>query len=282
MKKNPFIFIHIPKCAGTTLHKIINKNYEKNELYTIGMDPHVPIKNSIENFKNFPIEKRNKIKCLKGHMPFGLHLYLSNNPRYITILRDPVRRVVSHYNYAKNYKYHYLYETINENKLTLYDYVYNDITPEINNGQVRLLAGIKSQDTVYGNEDCDESTLKRGLINIEKHFIACGILSDFDEFLVAISEYFKWKNIYYFKRNVKSNYLEIENIDSKTLSLIERKNKLDLILYDKIRKGNKYNFQVKNLGARVVKFKKINKIHKMTYGNLYKYVKMIYQKISNN
>ncbi len=52
---------------------------------------------SITQLKNMPEEKRNKIRCLKGHMPFGLHKYLLNSSVYLTVLREPIERVISHY-----------------------------------------------------------------------------------------------------------------------------------------------------------------------------------------
>jgi ribosomal protein L22 len=84
-KNKTVIFLHIPKTAGTTLHSIIERQYPSSVVHTIdGRRVH----QSIAQLKDMSEEKRSKIKCLKGHIPFGLHEYLPGSSAYITFKRS--------------------------------------------------------------------------------------------------------------------------------------------------------------------------------------------------
>jgi len=88
------IFLHIPEAAGSTLHRIINRQYPPSSRYHVEGGR---VKQSIDELKSLPEDERAGILCLKGLMHFGLHELLPRPVHYITILRDPVERAVSHY-----------------------------------------------------------------------------------------------------------------------------------------------------------------------------------------
>jgi hypothetical protein len=132
------IFLHIPKAAGTSLHRIIGRQYPQPSIFSIdGAD----VYGSIEEFKGLSESQRARIACLKGHMPFGLHRYLPQPCAYITFLRDPIDRIVSHYYFVLRTPSHYLYEQVTSQRMTLDDYVRSGISGELSNGQTKLLAG---------------------------------------------------------------------------------------------------------------------------------------------
>ena len=102
----PEIFLHIPKAGGSTLYKIIGRNYNRNKIFHIHG---AKIKESILNFKNLNYEGLDSIKILTGHMGFGLHNHFQNESIYFTLLRNPVDRIISHYYYVLRKPNHYLY-----------------------------------------------------------------------------------------------------------------------------------------------------------------------------
>ena len=99
------IFLHIPKAAGTTLNRIFRRRYRKSDIYMFDGSYE-----KLDTFKKLPPERRRQIRLLCGHMPFGMHKYLLRLADYITILRDPVDRIVSHYFYVRRKTTHYLHE----------------------------------------------------------------------------------------------------------------------------------------------------------------------------
>src|SRR5678815_616084 len=88
--KPTVIFLHIPKTAGSTLDKIIDHQYKRTSIFTRAYI-------SMDEFKILPEAHREKIRVLRGHMHFGVHEYLPQSSIYITILRNPIDRVISHY-----------------------------------------------------------------------------------------------------------------------------------------------------------------------------------------
>ena len=72
----------------------------------------------------------------------------SGETTYITVLRDPVDRIASHYYYAKRYPTHYLHKEITGRNMSLQDYASARLSDELDNGQVRMLAGVVNEKTV--------------------------------------------------------------------------------------------------------------------------------------
>lgn len=223
------ISIHIPKAGGTTLHKVIERQYPKQSTFTIDG---LHVRESIEQFKSLPREERARIQCLTGHMPFGLHTYLSEPTTYITMLRDPIDRIISHYYFVKRAPRHYLYKEVISRNMDLEEYVSSGISSELNNGQVRLISGVEAVDTVFGHNPVSTDILEVAKRNLCEHFIAVGLCERFDESLFLFSSLLGWKNIYYVKENVTQTRPSKQEIRLQTLKTIEKHNELDMELYE--------------------------------------------------
>ena len=90
--KRKVIFVHIPKCGGISVERSIHKALGGNDIFNIG--------------KIIKIPKRSHVKSCKG---LGLHSTMKDYRRYyegrfpefykFSIVRNPWRRMVSHYEY---------------------------------------------------------------------------------------------------------------------------------------------------------------------------------------
>lgn len=217
------IFLHIPKAAGSTLHPVLERHYCKRTYRTIT----VPAQ--LEAFKQLPVAERQSIRLLKGHMPFGMHAWLEGRSRYVTLLRHPVERVVSHYYYVKRNPCHYLHHRLAKG-MSLADFAGAGLSGELDNGQVRLLSG-HDQDIPCG--ECPHDLLDTARHNIELHFAVAGLTERFDESLVLMRIELGWRwNPYYLNRNVTKNKPGVKQIGPVALRAIERANPLDFELYD--------------------------------------------------
>ena len=157
-KMQRMVFIHIPKAAGTSLRAILFSQHEKDRIFTI-------YKNAaerVEEFKVLPEERRHHFTLVAGHMPFGIHEYFPEST-YVTMLRRPVDRVVSHYYYALKNPDHYLHDQAR--KMSLKEYVSAGLSGELDNGQVRQLAD--RGDEHYGN--CGRDMLDLAKTNLARH-----------------------------------------------------------------------------------------------------------------
>jgi len=223
------IFIHIPKAAGTTFYQVLNHQYKAQHIQYIkeGMSK----QRSIDAFRKLPEEKKTRLRCIRGHMPFGLHQWLPKPATYITILRNPVNRVLSQYYYIRRTPVHPLHSELIEKNVSLEAYVRMMSDINTTNLQTRWLAGYVDFDSVMPPyEDLPADALDLAKENIENFFSVCGLTERFDESLLLMRRIHGWKNVYYIRRNVGKRRSSKEQPSTATLRLIEKHEEKDLEL----------------------------------------------------
>ncbi|MBW8011346.1 MAG: sulfotransferase family protein [Chloroflexi bacterium] len=221
------IFLHIPKTAGITLNRIIDRQFNKEEIFHIHGDELI-LQEAGDTLKDVEIEIRNNLKLIRGHFQYGLHKHISQTASYFTLLRDPIERVISQYYYVKRDRDHLLHDKVENGKMGLDEYIESGITPEVNNGQTRLISG---EDHLYAYGKCTPELLDLAKKNIQSHFSIVGLLERFEESLILLKLHYGWKKLYYVVRNVSQNRLPRSEISKDTIALIKKYNQLDIELY---------------------------------------------------
>jgi len=251
------IFIHIPKSGGMTLQRILEKQYTSDTIFTINSKT---FHESIKQFKHLPEPQRRSIRLLKGHMFFGLHEFLPMPCHYITILRNPIERIISHYYYVIQNPTHYLYQDVISQNMNLRDYVYSGLSPELDNCQTRLLSGVQEPIEVG---QCSVELLEKAKTNLKSHFAVVGLLERFNETLILFKRLFAWKTPFYIRRNQTRKPSDHKTISPELLEAIITTNQLDIELY----KYGKELFeqlilkQDKFFKAEVVRFSLVNQLY---------------------
>lgn len=219
MKNERLIFLHLPKNAGTSMNSILKKNYSSDEIYEVRFN--VDRSGNLEEFKGMPQDDRDKIKFLSGHFNFGLHTYFSNPFQYVSMMRHPVERTVSFYNYIKRKENHRLKDVVKDKSLIECVREVKDF--DVVNGQARKLSGT----------DDESLMLEKALENIDNHFAFMGIQEYFEESILLLGH----------KLNTKVGYLSHLNkagadhqIDNQLIEEIEKLNQVDLELYEIMKK----------------------------------------------
>jgi len=83
------IYMHMPKCAGRSIQNLLSQNTKK---WTVVNDSDV--------LDIVPIEAVNQFDIIMGHLHWGvLGKEKFSNYNIITVLRDPLKRAISHYNH---------------------------------------------------------------------------------------------------------------------------------------------------------------------------------------
>lgn len=218
MDREALIFLHIPKTAGTTLNRIIESQYSPFAIFTI--DPY-GIRPTVKRLKELPERRRRRLRVVRGHMPFGIHEFLPQGATYITMLREPVARVLSAYYFVLRRPLNPLHRKLKKERLRVEDCL--RLFPHRQNLQCRFIAGIG--DAAID----DERLLDIAKQNLTTSFSVVGICERFEESLILISKRFGWEIPFYENQRVLKNRPAVE---PHLADLIKEHNRLDIELYD--------------------------------------------------
>jgi len=216
--REALIFLHIPKTAGTTLNRIIEAQYSPFAIYTI--DPH-RFRATAERLKELSEKRRRRLRVVRGHLYYGLHQCLPQGASYITMLRDPVARVLSAYHFVLRRPLNPLHRKMKKERLTVEDCL--QLFPNRHNLQCKLIAGVKNP------EFNDERLLELAKDNLTRSFSVVGISERFEESLVLMAKTFGWDIRFYENRKVAKHRPATE---SHLAELIRAHNRLDVELYE--------------------------------------------------
>ena len=218
MDRKAQIFLHIPKTAGTTLNRIIDRQYSPFEIFTI--DPH-RVKASSERLRQSSEQRRRRLRVVRGHLPYGIHEFLPQGATYITMLREPVARVLSAYHFVLRRPLNPLHRKVIRERLRVEDCL--RLFPERRNTQCRFVAGIEDMSI------SDDRLLAKAQDHLAKAFSVVGISERFEESLMLFSTAFGWDIPFY--RNCRVAKVRPQ-IDPGTADMIREYNRLDLELYE--------------------------------------------------
>ncbi len=213
------IFLHVPKTAGTTLNRLIEWEYPLLQIYSV--DP-VLFNWSYKHLRNLPPARLRKFRMFKGHMVFGLHEILPQPATYITVLRDPVDRVISAFYFMRNYKLHPLYWKLRRENWSLEDFVHRS---QRTNVQSKIVAGAEYE------TPCTAEIAAQAIEHVKNDFDVVGLSERFEESLALMKLRFGWKLASYSSFNVTRTRPKKRDLPPATLDLIAEKNAFDVALY---------------------------------------------------
>jgi len=212
--KEMLAFTHIPKAAGTTLQHLLRSNF-----FARYCEARILSKRSTHFFQKEDLLEtlltNPFIKCISGHVvrPYGNLIEAFPKIKFITLLRNPVDRYVSHYLYRV--------EAMRDTFKNFDDFLSTEWTYNI---QTKRIAG---------SED-----LNKAKETLTERFMLAGIVEEFDSFLILLKRKLNPMNfrINYQPKNVsKKDSIIRKNIFDKMEKFeekIKEKNKLDIELYE--------------------------------------------------
>lgn len=208
------IFQHIPKTAGSTLRSILKKHYNSDEICIANRDE------MIKKLNDLSENELDKIKCLNGHVLFGIHEHLSNRPyEYYTMLRDPVEHVLSEYYFILR-KPNNLSHNIVTN-MSFEEFITSEqFKGRTSNRQTLFVSGGVQDDIKLAKE------------NLENYYAVVGITEMFEESLFLIAQELGWKNYRYRKKNVTKERPLREDFPEEVIEIIMKNNEFDIELYN--------------------------------------------------
>jgi len=218
-------FVHIPKTAGATVTSMLAAAYSKPEVHKAGNYMRGPDKTTrkVANWHR----KGGRVSI--GHVPYVVFReQLPPDTRYMTFLREPVDRVLSHYHRhirrdpsragrvskpGGRPKADSLEQALVEMRL-----------PQLNNLATRFLSGVPEAARL------SDGALEEAKANL-RGFAFVGIQERFEESIVLLQRILGLGPIPYVDRHVSSDRPAVEEIPDEQRALIAECNRLDAELY---------------------------------------------------
>jgi hypothetical protein len=99
-RSRPIYFLHVPKTAGTTFHGFLSAQFDVNAVCPAHLW-HQMIRMTPEEVETYSF--------IWGHFYAYLHRHVPAPMHYVTLVRDPVERALSHYGHIMLHPQHYLH-----------------------------------------------------------------------------------------------------------------------------------------------------------------------------
>lgn len=167
----PWYFLHVPKTAGTTFRVLLENHFHLDEICP-----------AYEFFQieQYTDEQLGRFRLFRGHMGYNLVNYLPEKPRVMVMLRDPMERAVSHFEYIRRDPAHPKHHVIRERSMGLKEYLLDPVlSAEVTNAQVRPLAHLADRQLLH--ELMDGSSSQEEFARAWRH--RGGVLPPEDELL---------------------------------------------------------------------------------------------------
>jgi hypothetical protein len=218
------LFLHIPKAGGSTLSDYIFAQcrdprgtddgllnagvyfYPEGFFCDGGSSP--------EYIKD--VASRPDLRAVVGHFSFGLQRLFDRETRLVTVLREPVDRVVSLYAYLQL-----------EGRMSLEQFAEAPPFPEASNDQTRRISGVAGAPAL-----CSDDDLRAAQDNLRRHTSVVGLTERLDETLVLMRRRFGWDlDVPSFPKNTNPRRPRMAEVPATCAERIRRLNALDVALY---------------------------------------------------
>lgn len=236
-----WIFLHIPKTGGVTVHNILVRQFAPSRQYLqegVVHREHLehirtgkPFARVPQNEGNTPFlrqlaqmseDRLRGLELIQGHFWFGIHEALPQPCSYITLLRNPVDRVLSLYHHRV---------TQQNLDMAIEEYIDSARDWQINNEQTRRLVGASDDGSYAVREPCTAHMLELAKQHLTEHFPVVGVTERFDESALLIFRKMGLIPRAYLRKNVGSGRIGQRDIPARLSKQIEAYNEYDIELH---------------------------------------------------
>ena len=214
-------FSHIPKTAGMTFRTIVEDQFRDEETCPATLNAQV---------KSIPAEEFAKYRLFRGHLAYtNLPELLPPDKRMVnvTVLREPIARVISHYEYIRRMPGDPFYEAVKD--MTLEEFAHKLPAGSLKKSlQTYYLAKLVRFDLSNTPPDEIFELAKQSLDQCA--FV--GLVERFQDSLYLLSYIFGWNPIINTRReNAAKSKSPLDEIPAATLEILKENSAYDIQLY---------------------------------------------------
>lgn len=236
--KHPLVvFTHIHKTAGISFTNVLMDNCPSGSAYL----PYVFARKDknglpktldspdedILKVKNFLAQADERLMLVACHAPFGIHRFTTRRCVYVSMLRQPLEKCLSHFSFSYEKRDSALAKSV----LQYFDFDLERVLAEKSafefmNDQTRVITG--SSKVEMGIEDVE---LAKEIIL--EHYLFVGVTEQYDRGVEHLRNLLRLPNLRRYHHNTQRNKsTNLAKISPKTRALLVDMNQIDMMLYD--------------------------------------------------
>lgn len=222
-----YFFVHVMKTAGGSFRQQILANFTPEEIYPHGQFEEKPLEAYIKIARLGELERsrRDAIRVFHGHFPYAVAEDLGTDLVTMTLLRDPIERILSYLRHALRVSY--------KDGRTPAEKVYEDAFKHpafIRNHQAKVFA-FQPSDRV--NSFLQDLTIDAGRLEIAKENLAkvdlIGLTRRYPDFLRAVEADYGWEIAEVEDKHVSE---DVEELDPSFVERVREDNAMDVAFYE--------------------------------------------------
>lgn len=209
-----------------SFHQFIKDNLPRNsvlDFYTL---------DNRDRLVEYACQPQSRYAAIVGHLPYSffVDLTLPAQALHITVLREPVARLISYYYYIRTSETHYLHDWVIKENVSPQAFFESKPTMEIDNLQLRFLCSTDCSNVPIGG--CTRHMLEEAKDNLKNRFAVVGLQEYFPQSLELTARVMAWKNVTNPEINRAPEKSKPAEKDEQTLRIIRSLNELDIELYE--------------------------------------------------
>lgn len=259
--------MHPPKTGGKTIERQFQIIFRDRLARVSRIFPEISIADVADYgaaFSRQPDRIPHTAEIVTGHFCYGLHDVFGKPPQYFSIIRDPVSRLKSYYNYILNSDPYFIRDFVVENDISFEklarfgdDFMVPDYPLEfdimVENGQTRLLAGM----TGRLSEPVTNEVHARALANVDAGYIFLAPTEKVTDALIAACLHLgRRPSIRYEAANVAPKD-HVGPIPDSLRRYIRDRNRFDVALHETARQSFDDYVNLRAIAGRIAFYKRL-------------------------
>jgi hypothetical protein len=210
-------FVHIPKTAGTSLRSLFAADFPPEAFAFIYLPPNGI---SFKELCDLPSARKDKVRIVYGHYPFGADKKFGKPGKYVTFFRETSARLVSNY-------LHHVRSGLTA-KQSIGEYFVRNKPKDMDNYAVRLLSGV-DHNVNFMNMTAQHLDIAKQ--NLTIHFDVFGLFEEMSESINRFRTVLGLMSTPISFKNTRPKHQNTE-ISADELRIVVAANDLDVRLYE--------------------------------------------------